>query len=115
MVKLGLFDGYGIELEYMIADRKTLKVRPIADLLLTDKAGELTTDIENGDIDWSNELTAHLIELKCHEPVVDLTGLEKAFTNNIQEMNTLLERHGAMLLPTASHPTIEDGTETLAA
>ena len=31
---LHLFEGYGLELEYMIVDRETFEVRPIADWLL---------------------------------------------------------------------------------
>jgi len=31
---LHLFDGYGVELEYMIVDRASLEVRPITDRVL---------------------------------------------------------------------------------
>lgn len=63
-----LFDVYGIELEYMLVHNETFKVAPQVDGLLTKKAGELKADIENGDIAWSNELVAHVIELKTNGP-----------------------------------------------
>ena len=51
---LGLFEGYGVELEYMIVDRRAMSVRPLADRVLTDAAGRLVADFYNGSIAWSN-------------------------------------------------------------
>lgn len=48
----------------MLVKNDTFKVAPIVDKLLTTKAGKLLADIENGDIAWSNELVAHVVELK---------------------------------------------------
>jgi hypothetical protein len=58
-----LFEVTGIEIEYMIVDRETLAVRPIADLVLG-ADGEL----ELGSIACSNELVLHVIELKTNGP-----------------------------------------------
>ena len=66
--KYHLFEVYGIELEYMLVKNDNFKVAPHVDELLTRKAGELKADIENGDIAWSNELVAHVIELKTNGP-----------------------------------------------
>lgn len=107
-----LFEVYGLELEYMIVDRRSLEIRPIADLLMRDKAGEMTADVENGDITWSNELVAHLVELKVSQPVPRLDNVEASFLENVREMNTLLQRHDAMLLSTASHPLMDPKIET---
>ena len=41
---LHLFEGYGIELEYMIVDRESLAVRPIADRVLEAAAGSILAD-----------------------------------------------------------------------
>lgn len=55
-----LFQAYGIELEYMIVDRDTLDVRPIADELLKQEAGSYTGDFQNGMITWSNDIDRFL-------------------------------------------------------
>ncbi|MFU8877941.1 MAG: hypothetical protein ACNA7E_07345, partial [Wenzhouxiangellaceae bacterium] len=66
------FTGYGIELEYMIVDRKTLAVRPIADKLLLDEAGNVANEVAHGELAWSNELVAHVVELKTNGPAESL-------------------------------------------
>jgi len=103
---LHLFEAFGIELEYMIVDRDTLEVKPIADELLKAMTGTYSGDFENGMITWSNELVLHLIELKCTKPEHDLDELEKAFHINIKQVNKELERWNAMLLPSAAHPSM---------
>ena len=61
-----LFEVVGIELEYMVVSSVNLKVNPIVDKLLTKKNGSLTSDVENGEIEWSNELVAHVVEMKTN-------------------------------------------------
>ncbi len=63
-----LFQAFGVELEYMIVDAKSLDVRPITDRVLQAVAGEITSDFVDGEITWSNELTAHVIEVKTTDP-----------------------------------------------
>lgn len=104
---LHLFEAFGIELEYMIVDRETLEVRSIADELLKAMTGEYKGDFENGMITWSNELTLHLIELKCTQPEADLEELKLLFRANVRQINKELMRWNAMLLPTAAHPLME--------
>ena len=111
--KYKLFEVTGIELEYMIVDRDSLKIRPIADTLMFDKSGKFAADIENGEIEWSNELVNHLIELKTHLPVARLDHTADHFHKNITEINKLLAKHNAMLMPTASHPLMDPYTETV--
>jgi gamma-glutamyl:cysteine ligase YbdK (ATP-grasp superfamily) len=108
-----LFEVSGIELEYMIVDCDTLKVKPIADLLLFGKAGHNNSDVKNGKIGWSNELVNHVIELKTWEPVSRLNGTANDFSRNITEINSELKKYNAMLLPTASHPFMDPVTETM--
>ena len=55
-----LFSAFGVEMEYMIVDRKTLKAKAICDRLLFDFSPNYSGDFENGEIDWSNELVAHV-------------------------------------------------------
>lgn len=108
----GLFEVYGLELEYMIVDRDSLKIKSIVDELIRKKVGEITSDVDNGPISWSNELTAHVLELKTTVPSPTLNGLSDAFLANIREINALLVSENAMLLPTAAHPLMNPFKET---
>lgn len=108
---LGLFAGYGVELEYMIVDARSLSVRPIADQLLKSVAGEVVSDVELGDISWSNELALHVIELKTTEPSGQLELLADRFQQQIGQINELLAPLGARLMPTAMHPTMNPEQE----
>ena len=110
--KYHLFEVFGIELEYMLVNNQNFKVAPVADTLLTLKNGELTSDIENGAIAWSNELVAHVIELKTNGPTADLDNLSEAFHKNIIEINSLLKSLNTYLLPTAAHPLMNPLTDT---
>ncbi|MEO8933317.1 MAG: glutamate-cysteine ligase family protein [Xanthomarina sp.] len=110
--KYHLFEVYGIELEYMLVYNKNFKPAPIVDKLLTKKAGKLTSDIENGCIAWSNELVAHVIELKTNGPTSNLDNLSELFHENIIEINTLLNPLESHLLPTAAHPLLNPLKDT---
>jgi carboxylate-amine ligase len=59
--RLHLFEAFGVELEYMIVDKHTLDVKPIADVLLVDESGEISGEMEHDQIGWSNELVGHVI------------------------------------------------------
>jgi gamma-glutamyl:cysteine ligase YbdK (ATP-grasp superfamily) len=109
-----LFEVFGVELEYMIVDRRTLAVRPIADLLLRDAAGgaDWVDDVERGTIAWSNEIVAHLVELKTNGPAASLSELHQAFHADVREANRLLAAHDAMLLGTGAHPFMDPAGET---
>ena len=106
-----LFEVFGIELEYMLVNKKDLKISPKVDRLMILKTGEITSDVDNGKIEWSNELVAHVIELKTNGPTADLESLDKLFSENIAEVNILLDKEDLMLLPTASHPLMNPETE----
>jgi carboxylate-amine ligase len=103
----GLFEVTGIELEYMIVERETLAVAPIADRVLGPD-GEL----ELGPIACSNELVLHVLELKTNGPVRSLAGVADQFQVAVRELNARLEPHGAMLLPGGMHPFMDPYTET---
>jgi len=108
-----LFEVVGIELEYMLVDQETLKVEPKVDELFTLKYGSLTSDVENGNIAWSNELVAHVVEIKTNGPSSQLKDLAYDFHKNIKEINALLHQKKLQLLPTASHPFMNPLTETV--
>lgn len=110
--RLHLFQAYGVELEYMIVDRDTLEVKPISDELLKHQLGEYGSDFENGIVSWSNELVLHVIELKSTRPESNFNELENAFAANVRQINSILARWNAMLLPTAAHPFMDPLKET---
>ena len=109
---LHLFQAYGIELEYMIVDKDTLDVKPIADELIKAASGSYADAYENGSVTWSNELVRHLIELKCTRPTTDLWRLAQDFADNVQQINRLLAAFNAKLMPTAAHPWMNPAEET---
>lgn len=102
--ELGLFEGFGVEIEYMIVDDDSLDVRPYCDRVLAAAAGDITNEVQRGAVAWSNELCAHLIEIKTNGPAQSLAPLTDAFTTTIGDIEGLLARDGARLLPTAMHP-----------
>jgi gamma-glutamyl:cysteine ligase YbdK (ATP-grasp superfamily) len=108
---LGLFEGYGVELEYMIVDSETLDVRPLADRVIAAEHGALENEIERDDFAWSNELARHVIEIKTNGPVASLTGLAGGFAGEIARIQEILAGLGARLLPTAMHPWMDPSRE----
>jgi gamma-glutamyl:cysteine ligase YbdK (ATP-grasp superfamily) len=104
---LGLFEAYGVELEYMLVSAETLDVAPSADRLLESVAGELTDEYENGDIAWNNELALHVIEFKCNGPRSSLAGLADSFQRNICIALDALRRDELKLMPGAMHPWMD--------
>ena len=119
-----LFSVFGIELEYMVVDRDSLDIRPIVDVLFSDHLADsrdsshiqtssaLPSDVEFPDITWSNELTAHVLELKTSDPAASLSTLGLNFSQHVTYLNQLLSAHNAMLLGTAMHPWMNPQTET---
>lgn len=110
--RLHLFEGFGIELEYMIVDKNSLDVMPLADLLLRDSNGEICAELEFGELAWCNELVKHVIEIKTNGPAGKLGKLTSLFQSDIWQINQKLEEFGACLMPTAMHPWMDPWTQT---
>jgi glutamate---cysteine ligase / carboxylate-amine ligase len=108
---LHLFEGYGIEIEYMIVDRQSLDVRPYSDRVLEAAAGEIVTEVEVGELSWSNELMSHVLELKTNGPAPTLAGVAAHFQRDVRRVNGILEASGATLMPTAMHPWMDPDRE----
>ncbi len=104
MKYLGLFEGYGIELEYMIVDAQTLDVAPLCDRLLAAVAGDIVSEIELDEIAWSNELVLHVVEMKTNGPASSLLPLPEHFQAHVDRANCELASLGARLMPGAMHP-----------
>lgn len=111
-MKYHLFDVVGVELEYMIVDQDSLRVCPIADQVFKECTGSFTADFDNGAISWSNELVAHVIEIKTNGPAASFAGLNEAFHQNVLQINEVLAPHNAVLMPGGAHPTVDPLTET---
>ncbi len=109
---IGLFEAYGIEIEYMIVDAETLDVLPVTDRVMHAMAGEYVDEVEAGALCWSNELALHVIELKTNGPAAKLGGLETAFQTDVARINALLRDAGGRLMPTAMHPWMDPARET---
>jgi gamma-glutamyl:cysteine ligase YbdK (ATP-grasp superfamily) len=110
---LALFEGYGVEIEYMIVDRETLSVRPLADRILEAVAGSVCAEVECGPLAWSNELVLHLIELKTNGPSGTLEELPDRFQGDVRRIDEILAPLGARLLPTGMHPWMDPAHETV--
>jgi len=111
--QLRLFEGYGIEVEYMIVHRETLKVLPVTDWLLKEVSGAYNNEVEIGELGWSNELVMHVVELKTSGTVPVLGGLHVPFMKDIQRINVLLDEVEGMLLPAGMHPLMDPARETV--
>ncbi|RJP62977.1 MAG: glutamate--cysteine ligase [Ignavibacteriales bacterium] len=109
---LGLFQGFGVELEYMIVDNDTLRVNPITDEVIKEVTGEYISDYEDEEIGWSNEIVLHVIELKTNGPAKLLNKLSDKFSQNVKRINKILEKYNSVLLPSGAHPFYHPDTET---
>ena len=110
--RLHLFEAIGVEIEYMIVDRRSLDVRPWTDRVLERVAGEITSEVELGELAWSNELVLHVIELKTNGPAASFDGLLPAFERDVDRIGEILAPWGGRLMPTAMHPWMDPLTET---
>ena len=112
MKPLHAFSGYGIGLEYMIVDRNTLSVHPMADVLLRDGWGSPISELSRDRLCWANGLPLHVIEIKNLAPEADLAALVPDFQAEVRELNHRLASHEAQLMPTGMHPWMDPARET---
>ena len=110
---LHAFAGYGIELEYAIVDATTLDPRPLAEPLLRALKSERPTRIDGVDIDWSNEIVSHVVEIKNAAPVSTLEPLVGAFRDGVARTARSVGEFDALLMPTGMHPWMDPRTAKL--
>lgn len=110
--RLHLFEAYGVELEYMIVDRDTLQVRPLADELLKHELGYYGADLIRGQVTWSNEMVLHVLELKATQPESNLSQLGCLLADEVRYINNVLRQWNARLLPGGCHPSFNPNLET---
>jgi len=104
---LNLFEGIGVELEYMIVNRDTLDILPVADELIRHVVGSYSNDFEKESICWSNELALHLVELKTCGPVATLAETNPLFLKDIKWINEIVSDMNGMLMPSGAHPWMD--------
>jgi glutathione synthase/RimK-type ligase-like ATP-grasp enzyme/gamma-glutamyl:cysteine ligase YbdK (ATP-grasp superfamily) len=107
------FEVAGIELEYALVDER-LEPLDGAEAALRAVAGRPTSDAALGEVVFSNEIAAHVLEMKTRVPVRSLAAAETALAEGVRRMSDLLRREmGARLLPTAMHPWLDPRERTL--
>ncbi|HUO86222.1 MAG TPA: glutamate-cysteine ligase family protein [Thermoanaerobaculia bacterium] len=106
-----LFEVVGLELEYPIVG-PDLAVRPLVEEAFRKVHGRPTSDVEVGRAGFSNELAAHVFEIKNPLPLARLVEAEQALVEGVVAFSDLLEREwGARLLPTGMHPLMDPARE----
>lgn len=109
---LHLFEGFGIEIEYMVADKLSLGIKPIVDELFHKIEGSYVDEIAGNHITYSNELASHVLELKTNLPSPTFHNLPRIFQAEITKINRILSEFDAKLLPTGAHPLMDPAKET---
>lgn len=104
------FSAYGIELEYALVDATDLGTQAAAAQALGMLAD--TIPAQPG-LEWSNELVAHVIELKNAQPVSDLESLARGFQAEVKKANSLFAASGIRLMPSGMHPWMNPERETV--
>lgn len=110
---LHLFEGFGVEIEYMLVGSRSLDVNPMADRIIH-RQGHRKNDVDRGDFRWSNELVLHVVEIKGARPFPSLSGLAAGFQEQIAALQRLASDEGNewRLLPTGMHPWMDPHLET---
>lgn len=110
--KWGLFSRFGIEIEYMICDQETLRVKPISDCIIKDLSGVIQNEVSLGKVAVSNELALHVIELKTDAALTCLEEAPALFQNVVDRLNGIAKKHHAVLVPSGMHPFMNPASET---
>ncbi|GMW02537.1 MAG: hypothetical protein AMXMBFR84_36730 [Candidatus Hydrogenedentota bacterium] len=108
---LHLFEGFGVELEYMIVREDSLNTFPACDEVIKAVAGSYVNEVDRGLLNWSNELTLHVIEFKTNGPAASLAGLSTHFDQHVRDVNRILNPMRGRLMPTAMHPWMDPHAE----
>jgi carboxylate-amine ligase len=99
-----LFEVVGLELEYVVVDRD-LRPRCLVEDAFRKIHGRPTSDIEYQRVGFSNELAAHVFEIKTIEPAASLARIEADLVDGLRFFASVLrDNFEARLLPTGMHP-----------
>jgi glutamate---cysteine ligase / carboxylate-amine ligase len=109
---LGLFEGVGVELEYMIVDARSLDILPKSDHVIYSVASDYVSEVERGNLAWSNELVLHVLEIKTNGSAPGLAGLDDEAMADVREIEQILKGVNGRLMPGAAHPWMDPEHET---
>lgn len=99
-----LFEVVGLELEYVVVDRD-LRPRCLLGEAFRHIHGRPTSYIEHGDAGFSNELAAHVFEVKNLRPRRSLRRAEADLADGLEYFSAVLrDEFDGRLLPTGMHP-----------
>ncbi len=94
----------GLELEYGVVDAR-LRPRCVVESAFRTLRGRPTSDVEYRGAGFSNELAAHVFEVKTLRPQRSLRRAEQVLMAGLRRFAEVLDRdHGARLLPAGMHP-----------
>lgn len=102
----------GLEIEYMLVDKDTLDIAPKTDVILQALAGDLVNEFSLGDINISNEVVLHVLELKNNGPKPCNHLIAKQFYEALVKLQPVLDSLNVQFLPTAAHPWMNPLLET---
>ncbi|MCB0369116.1 MAG: hypothetical protein KDD45_06590 [Bdellovibrionales bacterium] len=112
--RYNLFSVFGIESEYMIVEKSSLKNQPIADKVLQElNKGVICNEVDLGKISCSNELVNHLLEIKSTHPEKSINNLDATYHNSVMEINEVLNKWNCCLMPTSMNPWFNPLNETV--
>ncbi|MGE0826938.1 MAG: glutamate-cysteine ligase family protein [Candidatus Binatia bacterium] len=102
-----LFAVTGLELEYPIVDHE-LRPQCLVEEAFRHIHGRPTSHIDYKNVGFSNELAAHVFEMKTNCPQKELTQAEAQLVNALRFFSRVLqEQFGVRLLPTGMHPLMQ--------
>lgn len=108
-----LFAVTGLELEYPIVDQD-LRPQCLVESAFQHLAGRPTSCVTYQQVGFSNELAAHVFEIKTDRPHKDLTHAEAQLVAGLSFFTQVLrDQFGARLLPTGMHPFMLPSETTL--
>jgi glutathione synthase/RimK-type ligase-like ATP-grasp enzyme/gamma-glutamyl:cysteine ligase YbdK (ATP-grasp superfamily) len=101
------FEVAGMELEYAVVDRD-LNVASLVEPAFRVLAGRPTSDVELGDVGFSNEIADHVFELKTLRPTRSLAEAEALLAEGVRRFSDVLKQEwSARLMPTGMHPWLD--------
>lgn len=98
-----LFEVVGLELEYPLVDAELRAVARVEELFRR-LAGRPTSEVDLGPVQLSNELAAHVLEIKNGRPLATLTEVERRLAEGLARVHEVLDEMGCGLLPGGMHP-----------
>ena len=106
-------DRYGARVACRHVDAE-LRPRCLVEDVLRHLAGRPVSDVESDGVGFSNELAAHVLEVKTIEPVRDLARAEARLVRGVRRFARVLrDEFGGRLLPTGMHPFMRPGDTAL--